>query len=182
MTRRATALVLTLAALTVAACGGNDQDQPTPSGADIQVAFPQLDGAQRLGAARLDAGQLAYAGNDAVGMAHLVDREAATIDDYNSGLLAQGWRGGGIGRNEFIEYDIWARDQLVVVVTVVPGRVAQERPDALATVDLGPFRNELDDLGADETLIYTQSATCAEPSIDDCMQKAFARYAEKLKS
>jgi hypothetical protein len=180
--RHAVALAVTVAALTLAGCGGNDTDKATAPGADIQVNFPQLEGAQRLGAARLDAGQLAYAGHDAVGMAPLVEREAATIDYYNSGLLAQGWRGGGIGRNEFIEYDIWARDQLVVVVTVVPGRVARERPDALDGVELGPFRNELDDLDAGETLIYTQSATCAEASVDECMRKAFARYAEKLKS
>jgi hypothetical protein len=182
MVTRVLVLALCLSVMTLAACGGDDKAQPTPPGADIQVAFPQLDGAQPVGAARLDAGQLSYAGSDAVGMAHLIDREAATIDYYNSGLLTQGWRGGGIGRNAYIEYDIWGRDQLVVVVTVVPGRVAREHPEALATVDLGPFRNELDDLGANETLIYTQSATCAEPSLDDCMHKAFAAYDAQLHS
>lgn len=144
--------------------------------------FPQIDGAVMVDAAQLDSTHLPFAASDAVGYIHVVEGEPNTVNSYYSvptqALREAGWSGGGFLTLQYVSYSGWSNGDQIVLFTIIHGRAQEVFPDEIQGVDLGPFPDALDAVGDNESLIYTRTATCEEPTIEDCMQAAFAAVNE----
>lgn len=174
--------LLLLAVLVIlAACGpGDDEEQPDPTIAD---AFPHVEGAEQIDAARFDELPFDVAASDAVAALYIVDQEAMQIGSYYSaGLLegVDGWIGSGIGATQSAMYGMYQNGERVAAVTLVSGRVFTERPDLVSELDLTPFDEIRHDIKSDETLIHAQFFTCEEAEIEECLQAVFNARAPGL--
>ena len=173
---------LPLLAVLGAACGGGSgyERRDGAAVASVTTDFPQMAGTNQIDGARLPAGQLNFAASDPVATLHVSTADASDVASYyNSGLLAQGWKGGGIGSDGTVAYNIWSKDGRIAIVMVTSGRALRDSPGLLNELDLTPFTLKAGDIGVDESLVYVRYATCAEPTIYDCMTKAFATYAAR---
>lgn len=165
-------------AVLLTACGSDDgAESDSSAGNMVTVDFPHYPGAEQTAGVELGSDQLPFDGTDAIATLHVANGEGPmAIASHYGADIGNGWAIRDGTQTEYIAYRILTKEERVAMLTLVPGRVAESFPDVLDSVDLGPFQDDADDPGEDETLIYTLIATCNEVEVNTCVEDAFSSY------